>query len=232
MRRFFCENISESAAIHKPDKGECRHIIQTLRMKVGDELLLMDGFGHFAEAVIKEIQGRNGVICELQKVVEMPRPDFELHLFVAPPSNGTTALILKQAVELGVHSVYLMSCRYSVSKSKKEKNVQAELIAAAKQSGNPWLPKIYSGLTFDEALKMAPEHNFYGAVPEDDFYRPSEKINKAGLWIGPEGGFADYELDRIQNLPATPMAVGPYILRVETAVNSVCSVLLSKYGGE
>ena len=232
MRKFFCDELFEAGQLVKIDKTESRHILQTLRMKEGDELLLMNGEGLLADAKIAKIEGRNNLICEILQVTQAPRPKLKISLFVAPPSNGTLALILKQAVELGVHSVYLMACQYSVSKSKKEKNVQAELISAAKQSGNPYLPKVVSGLSFKEALALAPANNFYGAVPSDDFSAPENSIDEAGVWIGPEGGFSDSELQEIQKLPACPLAIGPYILRVETAVNSVCSVLMSKYGQE
>jgi 16S rRNA (uracil1498-N3)-methyltransferase len=230
MRKFYCEELNKVGDLVKIDKTETRHILQTLRMKEGDDLLLMDGEGTLANAQIAKIEGRNSLFCELKEITAVPRPKLKITLFVAPPSNGTLALILKQAVELGVDSVYLMSCKYSVSKSKKEKNVHAELISAAKQSGNPYLPKVVSGLTFKEALALAPANNFYGAVPSDDFIYPENSIAEAGVWIGPEGGFSDDELEQVQNLPACPLAIGPYILRVETAVNSVCSVLMSKYG--
>lgn len=230
MRKFFCSELMQVGDLVKMDKTESRHILQTLRMKEGDELQLMNGEGTLANATIAKIEGRNTLLCELKDLTQAPRPKLKISLFVAPPSNGTLALILKQAVELGVDSVYLMSCKYSVSKSKKEKNVHAELISAAKQSGNPYLPKVVSGLTFKEALALAPANNFYGAVPSDDFVCPENTLTEAGVWIGPEGGFSDEELEQVQSLPACPLAIGPYILRVETAVNSVCSVLMSKYG--
>ena len=87
MRRFYCEELGKTGEFVKPDKGECRHMLQTLRMKVGDELVLMDGKGKIAEAIVAEVQGRNGMICEVRKIVEMPRPNLELHLFVAPPCS-------------------------------------------------------------------------------------------------------------------------------------------------
>ncbi|WDE99297.1 RsmE family RNA methyltransferase [Lentisphaera profundi] len=230
MRKFFCEEISAVGDLVKIDKTESRHILQTLRMQEGDELLMMNGEGLIAHAEIAQVEGRNTLYCKINKLDLAQKPGLKISLFVAPPSNGTLALILKQAVELGVDSIYLMSCQYSVSKSKKEKNVHAELISAAKQSGNPYLPKVVSGLSFREALALAPQHNFYGAVPSDDYTSPESNISEAGVWIGPEGGFSEIELQEIQNLGACPLAIGPYILRVETAVNSVCSVLMSKYG--
>ena len=231
MRTFFAEALPEIGETLTLDKNETRHALQTLRMQVGDDMCLLDGLGNSARAELVEIKGRNSAVCKVLSIETLERPSPGITLFVAPPSNATLAFVLKQCVELGVEKVYLMSCRYSVSKPKAGKDYRAELVAAAKQCGNPFLPKVVTGISFKEALALAPEVNFYGAVPQDDSPRVESgaKFDHAGIWIGPEGGFSEQEVQNLQNKATCPLAVGPYILRVETAVGALLSVFNDRF---
>ena len=231
MRTFFADELPAVGDLLTLDKNETRHALQTLRMQLGDEMRLLDGCGKEALAKLDEIKGRNSAICRIIEIKELERPKPSFTLFVAPPSNATLSFVLKQCVELGVEKIFLMNCRYSVSKPKAGKDFRAELIAAAKQCGNPFLPEVISGISFAEALEQAPKINFYGAVPNDDSPRIDaiKSFEQAGIWIGPEGGFSAEEIQSLQEKETCPLAVGPYILRVETAVGALLSVLNDRF---
>ncbi|NQZ57255.1 MAG: RNA methyltransferase, partial [Lentisphaeraceae bacterium] len=101
-----------------------------------------------------------------------------------------------------------------------------DIIAAAKQSGNTYFPKLSSLKKFSQALNDCEFPIVYGAVPADRGEVSSlPEEGDIALWIGPEGGFSDAELQAIKDKGATGVCIGNWVLRVETAVIALLGVL-------
>ena len=118
-----------------------------------------------------------------------------IHLYMAPPRHNILTGLTKQCVELGIWEIHFIECQYSVAKPKdKADSLLKEIIAGAKQSGNPFFPKVHPLCSFNEALEKCTLQNILGAVPNDNF--PNYNNHSAAqiaLWIGPEGGFSEKE---------------------------------------
>lgn len=214
--------------------AETAHAIKVLRLQPGDEVMLLDGQGTVASAVIQPPQGNRRIheaVCRLTSVKNVPQPAKTVHLYVAPPKSRNMDIVLKAATELGASDITPIFCRYSVSKpdtNVKETWEQA-LITALKQSTNPWLPRLHPARDFADALSQSGPFGFFGAVPrETDTAVPAPWERPDGettLWIGPEGGFAPEEEDALRAHGLFPLTVGNWILRVETAVAALLACL-------
>lgn len=225
MPYFYLQEIPQEGTVSLA-KEEAIHLTKTLRAKVGDKIQLINGKGILAEAEITDLSKRNSVSCSINSIIEVPQPSRKIHLFLAPPRNNIMSPLIKQCVELGVWSINLIECEFAVSKPKDKNNAYSkEIINGAKQSGNPFFPKIHSLSPFIKALDKCQHPKFYGAVPEEKVPSSSTELpNEVSLWIGPEGGFSPTELSLLQK-QGQGLTIGNWVLRVETACTGLISIL-------
>lgn len=236
MHNFYCPDLVADATVATLPPEESRHALQVLRHGTGDHIMLFNGFGLQAEACINSLDARRHqhTTCQILRSCQLPPPRPMINLYLAPPKSKVIDQILRIATELGVFRIIPLHCRFGVSRPDQNTiaNWQRHLLPAAKQSGNPWLPQIMAPVNFDLAVANANETGFYGAVPTDEreteteiAIESSRKKDNLALWVGPEGGFAPEELQKLQQKQLQPLTVGQWILRVETAVPALLAVI-------
>lgn len=232
-RFYYPKTLPREGTVTLPST-ESAHAIKVLRLKPGDELLLMDGKGAVAHAILQAPPGNRRMheaVCAIDSVTVTPRPTRYVHLYVAPPKSKNYDLVLKSATELGVSRITPILCRYGVAKPDGigQDTYDNPLIAALKQSANPWLPELEAVTGVAEAVERSGPFGYFGAVPragealpESPWDRPE---GETSLWIGPEGGFAPEEEEMLRGHGLRPLTVGDWILRVETAVPALLACL-------
>ena len=130
---------------------------------------------------------------------------------------------------------------YSDKKKKEAKLRRWQGISesAAKQSGRLMIPEAGPVMSFKEALALAGDFDL-AIIPfehADDMKKTGEIIENAkpgtdiGIFIGPEGGFEDTEVELAESLGVKPITLGKRILRTETAGMAVLSVLAFRLEG-
>jgi 16S rRNA (uracil1498-N3)-methyltransferase len=223
VHRFYCPNLpgASTTTVDLPE-GEARHAAKVLRLRPGDQALLLNGQGLVCQAEISAVsRDARQVTCQIRERTLHREPSVRWHLYVAPPKGKTFDLVLRMATELGAWRIVPILCRYGVSRPEETSaSWEQVLVTAMKQSVNPWLPAIESPCDFQTALAGASGCGFYGAVPsENEEARPlpSDKPDRC-LWIGPEGGFTAEETTSLRLAGYQPLTVGRWVLRVETAV--------------
>lgn len=227
MAYFFSPDINDQDTIFL-SREESAHLAKTFRVKNGDEIQLLNGSGLICKAKVTDSNPKK-VCCEIIQKDLIETPSLKIHIFLAPPRHNIMSPLVKQCVELGVWSINLIDCEYSVSKPKEKKNAfENEIIAGAKQSGNPFFPQVNALCKFSDALKACSFPKYYGAVPEESVHLESiVKKGEVSLWIGPEGGFSPKETNALKTAGAQGITVGRWILRVETALVSLLGILNS-----
>ena len=226
-------NVGETVRL---SADETTHALRVMRLEPGERLTLLNGRGGRATAVLLD-DGPTRKIreasCRIESTETVPRPQLSIVLYVAPPRNKNMDTVLKSATELGVARIVPVICRYAVSRPDASAASWSQtLVTAMKQSDNPWLPELDAPIAFSDALSTSEEDGFFGAVPrEDDVqtlslpYKPS----RLSLWVGPEGGFSLEEEQALRTKGLMPLTVGPWILRVETAVTALLGSLLTQF---
>lgn len=242
-RRFFCDDIPEEGQIARLAAAESTHLVQVLRGRAGDELTLLDGKGMVARGRLLPWDGGQKpkqIDCVVSERRLMPPQRLRCTLFISPPRQKGMAQIVRQTVELGVAEIVPVLAENSVARPDVDAvaNWSAAAREACKQSGNPYLPTIHEPLSFAAALRETRAPGFVGyaasgneansieqqevsAMPASLRQLQGERID---LWIGPEGGFTADEIAAIIAKGIIPMAIGPYTLRVETAVVACLAV--------
>lgn len=243
MYQFFVEpsqiNIDDKSVIILG--SDVNHIRNVLRMKVGEEIAVSNGCdGKEYRCGILALE-EECVRCELRFVkedaVELPS---KVYLFQALPKADKMELIIQKAVELGVYRVVPVAAKRCVVKldDKKAKSKlsrwQGIAEAAAKQSKRGIIPEISEVMSFKEAVKWASAMDVrlipYELAEEMDKTKeiignlqPGQSI---AVFIGPEGGFEEAEIQTALENGIEPITLGKRILRTETAGFTILSWIM------
>lgn len=239
MHRFFAEPSQiggKEIVITGPDVN---HIRNVLRMRTGDELLIADGQGGEYRCLLKEIRDDlvQAEICwKLSGSAELPS---KITLFQGLPKSDKMDFIVQKCVELGVSRIIPVSTRRTVVKldAKKEENRIKRWMgiseSAAKQSGRGVIPEIAGVKSFPEALNEAKSLDICLIPYEraENMAHTRELLGSivpgasVGIFIGPEGGFEEEEVEAAIAAGAEPITLGRRILRTETAGMAVLAML-------
>lgn len=213
--------------------NDYNHIVNVLRMKPGEEISVsvIGGDSREYRYGIEDITG-DEVICKLRFIkedgVELPS---KIYLFQGLPKGDKMELIIQKAVELGVYEIIPVAMKRCIVKLD-EKKAKSKLArwqgiaeAAAKQSKRGIIPKVHMPLSYGEALLMAEDKDAklvpYELAKGMDETRKVLSSIKPGdsiaIFIGPEGGFDDTEIDKALSKGMKPITMGRRILRTETA---------------
>lgn len=210
------------------------HIRNVLRMKPGEEVsVIVPGKEAEYRCMIREFT-EDSVELELlfvkEEGVELPNKVF---LFQALPKQDKMELIIQKAVELGVYEVIPVATKRAVVKldgakeAKKIARWNAISEAAAKQSKRRIIPEITHVMNMDEALPYADRCGVkvipYELCDNNTMSETRVLLSQIGaddsiaVFIGPEGGFAEEEIEKAESMGVKPITLGRRILRTETA---------------
>lgn len=234
MYQFFVEpgqiNINDKRVII--EGGDVNHIKNVLRMKAGEEISVSNGQdGKEYRCGIVSLE-ENRVVCQLRFIkedgVELP---VKVYLFQGLPKADKMELIIQKAVELGVYEVIPVAARRCVVKldEKKAKSKTARwqgiAEAAAKQSKRGIIPRVTEILSFTQAVKRAadmdvkliPYELAQGMDKTKELLGGLAAGQSVAVFIGPEGGFEEQEVQLAVDNGIVPITLGKRILRTETA---------------
>lgn len=216
------------------------HLVNVLRIKSGEEFAVSNGVdGKEYRCSLLEIAS-GCAICEIRFVKESDNElPIRVHLYQGLPKSDKMELIIQKMVELGVCEIIPVNMSRCVMKLEDKKidnriarwNAISE--AAAKQSKRKIVPKVRKPLGFGEALKEAAGMNVklipYELSEGMDKTRELLSVVKAGddiaVFIGPEGGISEKEIEKATQEGFTPITLGSRILRTETAGMTLMAVL-------
>ena len=195
---------------------------------------------------IREINKDNILLDIIEKVDIKRESDLKVKLYQGMPKGTKMELILQKLTEIGVDEIVLVQTKRSVTKidnkkeDKKLERWERIIYEAAKQSKRGKIPTLRGVLSFNEALKDM-ENNDLNICPYENERTISIKEglknsspNTVGIFVGPEGGFEEDEIEKIQNIDGEVVSLGPRILRTETAsvvASSIVLYELSDLGG-
>ena len=239
MHRFFAEpgQIGEKEIVITG--ADVNHIRNVLRMRADEEVLIADGQGAEYRCKLTEL-GENEVRAQiLRKLDGNAELASAITLFQGLPKSDKMDLIVQKCVELGVDRIVPVSTKRAVVKldAKKEQtrlkrwNTISE--SAAKQSGRGVIPEVSGVMSFGKALEEAKKLDVL-LIPYERAehmtetrrvmgeIRPGQSV---GIFIGPEGGFEESEVEEAVAAGAQAITLGRRILRTETAGLAVMAML-------
>ena len=221
--------------------SDVNHIKNVLRMKAGDEIAVSNGMDGKEYRCGIEAFTEDEIVCGLRFIkedgVELPS---KIYLFQGLPKADKMELIIQKAVELGAYEVIPVSAKRCVVRLDEKKAAgkisrwQGIAEAAAKQSKRAVIPRVHSVLSMKEAIayaqnmdvKLIPYELAEGMQHTKQMIEAVKPEQSIAVFIGPEGGFEESEIQMAREAGIEPVTLGRRILRTETAGFTVISWLM------
>jgi len=215
---------------------QLKHLHQTLRVKTGDTITVGIENGLVGTAVITSLDSAQAHL-EYQCTEPAPAP-LPLKLIIGLPRPKMLRRIIQTAVTMGVKDLTFINS-WKVEKSYwqtpwlSDEALRENAILGLEQAKDTQLPKIRQKKLFkpfveDELADLAENSTKLVAHPFGAQPCPiaiSDKAPSCTLAIGPEGGFTEYEVSKLNEQGFESVHLGPRILRVETAVPTLIARL-------
>ncbi len=220
---------------------EARHALGSKRLTEGDGVLVLDGLGRVAECVLDRAEAAKGKRPPVARLVvravrEVPAVVPRVRVLTPIPKADRLSWMLEQLSQAGAAAWAPLTTQRSIGDARDLRPDRLARIAreAAKQCGRAYVLAIEPGVdlgTLDPAgLRGA------GGVLVADSAGSRGPVDAAAhaAWsvlVGPEGGFAPDELARLQAAGVPRVALGPHVMRIETAALAAATLLLRGAAG-
>lgn len=243
MRRFFVPpELCRDDVFALPER-EARHAAQVLRLTPGDALTVLDGAGVVLTCTVESATKKTVIVRVTRREQRGPLP-CAITLIQAIPKGPAFEAIVQKSTEFGAARIVpLLSERVVAHVSARDATAKVEkwrqiAIESIKQCGSPFLPEIEFPVGLESCLYQytvaadelsvvcslqEPERTLREAV--ETFATANQRPPKScRIWIGPEGDFTPAEYAAIGNSGATPISLGPLVLRADTAAIACLAV--------
>jgi len=244
MRYFFIEQSAISGTTAVITGSDARHVKTVLRLKPGDKIGFFDGKGFEYRAEIIALSPERikvSITSSSPSTAESPIQIVVAQAFLKEKKMDD---LVRQLTELGVTKWIPFFAERSVSRPEKKqisartqrwKKIAKE---ALKQCKRGRIMEIGKTVSFGEVLNLGESYDLKVVFWESEFRsanakfpKPSRQINTIFAMLGPEGGFTSREIESARDQGFVTAALGPRILRAETATIAA-SVLLQYVFGD
>lgn len=245
MPKFFVnpESISENRIVITG--SDAKHIGAVLRMKKNEKLIVCNGQNIDYDCIIKDISKEAVELEVIERQRNSIEPKIKVRLYQSLPKSDKMDFIVQKCVELGVDEIVPMITDYTVSKVDDLKRFEKKLErwnkiseSASKQCMRGKIPSVLNIVSFSEAVKSIFDLD-RAIIPYEKESSKSLRSSISGfdgksiaVFIGPEGGFSDCEIQMAVDNKIEPVTLGNRILRTETAGMVVLANIMYELGDE
>ncbi len=240
MHRFFVlpEQINNGCITITGD--DLWHLSKVLRLREGDAIIVCDSNGTDYECKISKISKTEAIAQITQSYPNNTEPPINVTIYQGLPKSDKMDYIVQKCVELGAIKIVPVITKRAVAvprdDGKKIARWQKIASEAAKQCGRGVLPTICECVKFEQALKEIAHDDALNLIPYENEkcskLRDALKNSKTNIniFIGPEGGFDESEIELAMSKNIKPVTLGPRILRTETAPLAVLASVMYELG--
>ncbi|MET0838640.1 MAG: 16S rRNA (uracil(1498)-N(3))-methyltransferase [Marmoricola sp.] len=214
---------------------EARHAVVVRRIRVGEQVVLVDGAGVSAACTVTTTS-KNALHASVLSVATSARPTPSVTVVQAIPKGDRAELAVEVLTEIGVDRIVPWAASRSVGVWRGERATKSlakwrsTAREAGKQSRRPWLPEVTEMATTAEVLALV-EAADLAVVLHESATEPMSGLSLDGVEsvlvvVGPEGGISDEEL--VAFGAAHVVRMGEPVLRTSTAGVAAVAALLSR----
>lgn len=254
MHRFFVPPQSISRTGVAFSEQQAHQISNVLRLGPGDRVIVLDNSGWQYEVELAEVRTDNVTGSVRSKSLAGGEPRTKITLYQGLLRSQKFEHVLQKCTELGVATFVPTICERCVvaniseASPAKLERWQRIIVEAAEQSGRGKLPVLHPATLFQQAceevrglsliawegedltsLRVFLRSNNVAKIDAEDA-RPVTRPFSLNIFIGPEGGFSSFEIQRAQAYGIVPVSLGPRILRAETAAIAATAITLYDTG--
>ncbi|MFJ4078031.1 16S rRNA (uracil(1498)-N(3))-methyltransferase [Streptomyces iakyrus] len=222
------------------DGPEGRHAVSVKRLRAGEDVVLTDGAGRWADCVVLDTEGKDRLILQLDSVSEEPAEEPRVTVVQALPKGDRGELAVETMTETGVDAIVPWAAARCITQWKGDRGVKAlgkwraTAREAGKQSRRVRFPEVAEAATTKQVAALLAAADFAAVLHESgDAPLATAELPATGeivLVVGPEGGVAPEELALFQEAGAQAYRLGRSVLRTSTAGTAAAAVLLARTG--
>ncbi len=239
VHRFFVPPQLLFGRIARFDDPELvKQIGKVLRLRPDEEVMFLDGDGFEYIAKILKVL-KNEIQVEIMKrQANVSEPELKIKLYQALIKKDNFEFALQKCTEVGVSGFVPVLSERSEKKGLNMPRALRVLKESAEQSGRGIVPELTEILDYKLALSRAaardtPTIIFHPEGEPISSYSPHGRLLALNIFIGPEGGFSDIEIDMAREFirngrPVSIVSLGRLVLRAETAGIVAAGILLNR----
>jgi 16S rRNA (uracil1498-N3)-methyltransferase len=215
---------------------QVHYLRNVLRLRTGAAIAAFNGFDGEWLCRIDEI-GRNRAMLAVERPLRPQHAEPDLWLVFAPIKRARLDWLVEKATELGAAALLPVRTAYIQAERVNLDRLRAHMIEAAEQSERLSVPELHPPAPLDQVLANWPVERRLLLCDESGAGEPIAAVaarlasGPLAVMVGPEGGFAETELDHLGKLAfVTRIGLGPRILRAETAALAALAVVQAVAG--
>ena len=218
------------------DRAQVNYLLNVLRLKQGDELLLFNGRDGEWQARLAS-SGKRALTAVIgERLREQPRPP-DLQFLFAPLKHARLDYLVQKAVEMGAAYLQPVITRHTQVARVNLDRMRANVIEATQQCGILTLPEVAEPVAFKAAVGQV-DRLLVFCDEDTEVKDPVAALAAAAcagrplaVLIGPEGGFAEEEREALlKRANVVRIALGPRILRADTAAVAALALVQAVLG--
>lgn len=217
LHRFFVEEkIPESGEFSVANETLLNQWRNVLRMEEGSNIILFDGNGSESLCEFVSLTKKNALLklLETKKGLASSR---DVTLYLALIKKDNFELALEKATELGVSRIVPVQADRSEKKGVNYERAEKILREASEQSGRATVPAISEIIDVGKIPGGVVVFDPRGTISAREYFTRNTTA-PVSVFIGPEGGFTDAEMESFHERNIPIVTTGTQILRAETAV--------------
>jgi 16S rRNA (uracil1498-N3)-methyltransferase len=243
MHYFFLEKpaLTEGRQVTLAEE-DLNHAFRVLRLKAGDQIVIADGLGRARLGRVTKSSSRE-ILVMLHEQLSSAESPLKITLFQSLLKGDKMDLVIRQAVELGVHHIVPIVSARSIPRHDKKQDQkkalrwQSIIRSASAQCRRSFLAEVEPLCDFTSVLSRL--KNIKTLVPWEEeqsiklseiFEQPCPSDGAVFLFVGPEGGFANDEIEALRKSGAETVTLGPRIMRSETAAAAAIVLIQAGWG--
>ena len=234
-QRLFVEADLSTGVRIDAEREQANYLLNVLRLKDGDAILLFNGRHGEWRARIAEA-GRKSCALAVEERVRGQTPLPDLHYLFAPLKHARLDYMVQKAVEMGAGKLCPVMTQFTQVQRVNLERMRANAIEAAEQCGILAIPVVQEPRKLAEVLAdWDPARRLIFCDEAAEVANPGEALkhlprSPVALLIGPEGGFSDEERANLARPYVTALSLGPRILRADTAAVAALALIQSFIG--
>ncbi|MEM9631684.1 MAG: 16S rRNA (uracil(1498)-N(3))-methyltransferase [Pseudomonadota bacterium] len=242
MQRLFLRHVLAEGARIDADRSQANYLMNVLRLKDGDYVLVFNGSDGEWLARISSSSRRECVLLVMERTREQTERNDLMYMF-APLKHARLDYMVQKAVEMGVGSLKPVMTQHTQASRVNLERMEANVIEAAEQCGVLSVPEVLSPQSLKDVLAVwtetQPRRRLLFCDESEGTHNPLLTLAQMkdvgpqplAVLIGPEGGFSEEERAELHSLDfVTIIPLGPRILRADTAAVAALTVIQATVG--
>jgi 16S rRNA (uracil1498-N3)-methyltransferase len=235
-QRLFVEVALAPGLAFAPSPESLNYLLNVLRLREGDSILLFNGRDGEFLAHIAETTKRSAKL-RVEKLLRAQTPAADLEYCFAPLKQARLDYMAQKATEMGAGRLAPVITRRTQVRRVNPARLRANAVEAAEQCGILTVPEAAEAVELPDFLARFPAERLLVFCDEDaPIANPLQALSGrrgkgVSLLVGPEGGFDDAERAAIARAPnVVTLSLGPRVLRADTAAVAALAILQATIG--